>query len=93
MPIEVQCPCGKTLNVGDDLAGRRVKCPVCGEILAVPDNRGVADSGHEEEYDAVDDAPPVPRRTRERSRQRSGRAASASVSGKPASGLLGLIVP
>jgi len=91
MPIEVQCPCGKTLNVGDDLAGRRVKCPVCGEILSVPDNRDVADSGHEEEYDAVDDAPPVPRRTRERSRQHSGRV--PSVSGKPATGLLGLVVP
>ena len=91
MPIEIQCPCGKTLNVGDDLAGGRVKCPVCGEILAVPDNGDVADSVHEEKYDAVDDTPPVPRRMRERGRERSGR--ERSVSGKPAGGFFGLVVP
>ncbi len=91
MPIEVQCPCGKTLNVGDDIAGRRVKCPVCGEILAVPDNRDDADLVMKEKYDAVDDAPPVTQRAKERSRTRSG--GDRSVSGKPASRLLGLIIP
>ncbi|GEM_PF-1416023 len=91
MPIEIQCPCGKTLNVGDDLAGRRVKCPVCGEILAVPDDGDAADSNHAEQYDAVDDSSPVPRRTREHGRQHGGR--EQSVSGKPAGRFIGLIVP
>lgn len=36
MPIEFGCPCGKTLRVRDELAGERVKCPVCGEIRSVP---------------------------------------------------------
>ena len=30
MPITLACPCGKPLRVGDQFAGRMVKCPVCG---------------------------------------------------------------
>jgi hypothetical protein len=36
MPILLKCPCGKTLRVGDEAAGKRVKCPACTAILAVP---------------------------------------------------------
>lgn len=42
MPISVRCKnpdCGKALRVQDDLAGRRVKCPACGQIVSVPDGR------------------------------------------------------
>lgn len=35
MSIRVSCPCGKTLKVKDDAAGKRVRCP-CGMILTVP---------------------------------------------------------
>ena len=31
MPIQLTCQCGKQLRVPDDYAGRRVKCPACGE--------------------------------------------------------------
>lgn len=57
MPIEFGCPCGKTLRVRDDLAGERVKCPVCGEIRNVPlDSMSVfVDDAEEEEEEA-----PVP---------------------------------
>jgi hypothetical protein len=34
--ITVQCPCGKRLRAGDDLAGRVAKCPGCGAMLDVP---------------------------------------------------------
>jgi hypothetical protein len=40
VPISVRCDnpdCGKSLRVKDELAGRRVKCPSCGEIVSVPD--------------------------------------------------------
>lgn len=37
MPIHVQCNCGVRVRVGDKLAARRVKCPSCGQSLAVPD--------------------------------------------------------
>jgi hypothetical protein len=36
MPITLPCSCGKTLKVNDNLAGKRVKCPVCGGVMAVP---------------------------------------------------------
>ena len=33
--MQVTCFCGKVLTVPDELAGRQVKCPVCGEALLV----------------------------------------------------------
>jgi len=36
VPILVKCDCGKQMRVVDDQAGRRVKCPGCGEVLTVP---------------------------------------------------------
>lgn len=33
--MQISCSCGKTLQVGDHLAGKKVKCP-CGTILQVP---------------------------------------------------------
>jgi hypothetical protein len=34
MPITIQCPnCCKKLNARDELAGKRVKCPACGEVI------------------------------------------------------------
>lgn len=35
MPIRINCPCGKSLNVRDDLAGKVVKCPGCGKPIKV----------------------------------------------------------
>ncbi len=37
MPIRVKCEsCKKTLSVKDHLAGKKIKCPVCQEIVVVP---------------------------------------------------------
>jgi hypothetical protein len=36
MPITLPCPCGKTLQLKEDLTGKRIKCPGCGGVLAVP---------------------------------------------------------
>lgn len=37
MSISVQCSgCGKSLKAKDELAGRRVKCPDCGQVVVVP---------------------------------------------------------
>src|SRR5215510_12255854 len=35
MPIQVACSCGKKLHVRDELAGKKIRCPVCGGVLAV----------------------------------------------------------
>lgn len=36
MPIETVCVCGKKLRANDELAGRKVKCPGCGQGVALP---------------------------------------------------------
>jgi WD40 repeat protein len=35
VPIGLTCQCGKQLRVRDDLAGKRVRCPGCRELLVV----------------------------------------------------------
>ena len=37
----IHCSCGKTLNVGDKLAGKRIKCPACGAVQVVSASPGV----------------------------------------------------
>ena len=36
MPIPVSCQCGQAFRAKDDLAGKRVKCPKCGQPLQIP---------------------------------------------------------
>lgn len=36
MPISVQCPQGHSFRAKDELAGKRVRCPTCHTIIAVP---------------------------------------------------------
>jgi RsiW-degrading membrane proteinase PrsW (M82 family) len=36
MPIKLQCDCGKWLRMPDEAAGRRARCPACGNTFVVP---------------------------------------------------------
>ena len=37
MPIRLSCPsCRKPLRIKDELSGKKVKCPSCGHVFAVP---------------------------------------------------------
>ncbi|MBY0459848.1 MAG: hypothetical protein K2V38_21225 [Gemmataceae bacterium] len=36
MPIDFDCACGRHFRVGDGFAGKRTKCPACGDPLTVP---------------------------------------------------------
>jgi DNA-binding beta-propeller fold protein YncE len=36
MPLIVQCECGKQLRVKEELAGKRIRCPECQGVVAVP---------------------------------------------------------
>jgi ribosomal protein S27E len=37
MPFKTKCPgCGKTLDVPDSAAGKRVKCPACAQVWQIP---------------------------------------------------------
>jgi hypothetical protein len=47
--IQFSCDCGRKLKVKDDLAGRKIKCPECAEVLRVPAaDVPEADDGDEE---------------------------------------------
>jgi phage FluMu protein Com len=52
VPIVFDCPCGKTLRVADEHAGRRVKCPACHAVGLVPQP--------EPQFEVVEQAPPPP---------------------------------
>lgn len=36
MPIRVSCACGKLLTVKEEHAGKRTKCPGCGQFIMIP---------------------------------------------------------
>jgi hypothetical protein len=39
MPSNIECPCGHTVQVPDEMLKTRIKCPVCGELLAAESAR------------------------------------------------------
>lgn len=46
MPIKVACKCGKAFAAKDELAGKTVKCPGCGEPIKIPAaGQGTAPAG------------------------------------------------
>lgn len=48
MTIQFNCEiCGKSLSTSDDKAGRKAKCPGCGEMLVVPQPEGAIPGGDE----------------------------------------------
>ncbi len=95
MPISLDCPCGKALRVQDHLAGKKVKCPVCGEILDVPG----ASATRDKEDVVFDEIAPEPRpskslATTSSTSVRKSRSGELSVSGKAASSSFGhVLVP
>lgn len=36
MAIEINCTCGRALNLRDELAGKHIRCPACAATLLVP---------------------------------------------------------
>lgn len=61
MAIESICTgCGKTLSVADENAGRRARCPACGQIYTIPpkSNTPTADSDHLSAYPTDMSVPP-----------------------------------
>ncbi len=47
MSISLSCECGRALRVKDEAAGRKVRCPGCGNVLPVP--RPATDTDAEDE--------------------------------------------
>jgi hypothetical protein len=66
MPIPVQCDCGRSLRIKDELAGRKVKCPQCAAVLLVPRPETAAE---ELGYELIsDDAPEEEARPRRKAK-------------------------
>ncbi len=67
MPILTKCSCGRDTWVGDQYAGKRVRCPACKEPMWVPDPNAALEVVEElEEVKAprpVADPAPAPRQT------------------------------
>jgi hypothetical protein len=60
MPITFPCACGQQLRVDDELAGKRVRCPGCQQILNVPSSTAPAAPTVEAVYGFKDEAPSSP---------------------------------
>jgi hypothetical protein len=61
MAITLDCPsCGRSINVPDTFAGKKVKCPQCEKSVSVP----------AEDFEAVTDEPRSPEPTARRPRRR-----------------------
>ncbi len=37
MTIQVECPCGRLLRVGEQALGKKARCPACGSVLIIPE--------------------------------------------------------
>ncbi|HYV37959.1 MAG TPA: hypothetical protein VE988_19900 [Gemmataceae bacterium] len=59
MAIEIQCDCGKSLQVKEELAGRKVRCPACAKVLAVPDCTEIG-TAENEVFNLLSDSTDVP---------------------------------
>ena len=60
MTIEFSCShCNKVLKTSDDKAGRRAKCPQCGEPIDVPLSGGVASDDGFDGFDETERESPV----------------------------------
>jgi hypothetical protein len=59
MPITVHCECGKSFNVPEVYAGKRIKCPTCAGSLVVPEAQE-EDAGRETFLPVPDVVAPPP---------------------------------
>jgi len=58
MPFSVSCACGRSLRVKDEFVGKKVRCPVCSNVLVVPR------AEPEDEEERISDVVPVERTRR-----------------------------
>jgi len=66
MRIKFQCECGKRFSVSEEKAGRKTKCPDCGERIVIPELESEPDSEPEAKPVKQAKKKPPPRRIRDR---------------------------
>ncbi len=57
MTIQVECPCGQLLRVGEQARGKKARCPACGSIIIIPKTPSAASKATSlnVDYDRFDD--------------------------------------
>lgn len=89
MPISIACSCGKKYRVKETLAGKKIRCADCAELIKVPAQEAEEDAEFDEfaglppargRNDDDEDEPALPPRVKRRSKP----AKSAVKSEKPA---------
>jgi hypothetical protein len=73
MTIIVACDCGKRLRVPGSAGGKRVRCPGCGTVIAIPRAAPEPDAFSVEETSSREHDPAPRARKRKRRRQLFGR--------------------
>jgi hypothetical protein len=82
MSIAVVCrACDRSVNVKDDLAGRKIKCPGCGKVLAVPDEEVDEEPRRKRNRDREEDEEDRPRRKAGKKKGKKGLIIGLSVGG------------
>jgi len=74
MPIAIQCGCGRSLRVKDELAGRKARCPNCNSVLAIPQPAAEKNSEEDAFTYLLAESPENPAPTRPQSREQAIRA-------------------
>lgn len=94
MPIPLKCACGKKFALKDELAGRKVKCPACQQVLSVPKSQVVEEPDEPWEVDDDFDEDVAPAKSKRGKKSASGGTKSKKgKKGKKQSGSsLGLII-
>jgi WD40 repeat protein len=94
MSIIVQCDCGKKYQVGDDKAGKKLRCKACNGIVSIPKSEAApADEwddfgGGFDDFDDVGSAQPAAPRPRAKSGSRpKGKGKGKSKPGKSRGGM------
>lgn len=87
MPIQVTCPCGRSLRLRDELAGLRVKCPECGDAIDVPS------ASHAERAFLEDDAKAETEGSSRADDELLAESDGDSVIGKPVKSIGNVLVP
>lgn len=54
MPANIECPCGHTVQVPDEMVKTRIKCPVCGELLAAESAQAEFEQSNDADSASVD---------------------------------------
>ena len=81
MSIAVVCEsCDRSVKVKDDLAGRKIKCPGCGKVLAVPDEEADKEPRRKRNRDRDEDEE-RPRRKGGEQKSKKGLIIGLSVGG------------